>query len=207
MTLQAVRAEEKGSSVLWESAIAAFEAEDQRQAPAEGGIVFVGSSSIRLWDVRQSFPDLPVINRGFGGSQVTDAVFFTPRIVTKYRPRTVVFYSGDNDLAFGKSPETVASDVAKFVDRVRQDLPTATIFLLSIKPSVARASIRGKQIRANELIEAMAKQQADVKFVDVFSILLDSKGEPRPELFLPDQLHLNEAGYKVWTEKLRPMLR
>lgn len=191
----------------WEATIASFEKGDLENAPPEGGIVFVGSSSIRLWDLKKSFPNLPAINRGFGGSEVSDSVHYVDRIVIKYKPRTIVFYAGDNDIAHGESPEQVASDAREFVAKVREKLPETKILFLSIKPSGARAKLRDKQDQANALVKQLGEKDPLFKFIDVGSVLLDKDGMPRPELFLPDQLHLNAKGYDLWNEILTAALK
>src|SRR5262249_4332898 len=122
----------------WEKAIAAFEKADMTKPPPENAVLFVGSSSIVRWKLPQFFPMMDVINRGFGGSQLADSVHFAPRIVNKYKPRTVVLYAGDNDLATGKTPEQVATDFREFVKMVRRDLPMTKIVYISIKPSISR---------------------------------------------------------------------
>ncbi len=191
----------------WKEDLARFDKEDAEHLPVEGGIVFVGSSSIRLWNLAKSFPGLPVLNRGFGGSEASDAVALAERIVIKYHPRVVVFYSGDNDLARGKSPKEVAKDFERFVITVRETLPEAKIILLSIKPSVARAALRAEQTVANVEIEKIADTVPNVRYVDIGRCLLDDQGEPRPDCFILDRLHLNDEGYRRWSEKLRPVLQ
>lgn len=191
----------------WESAIAQFEKSDKASPPPRGGIVFVGSSSIRLWDLKKSFPDLPAINRGFGGSEAADSAHYADRLVIKHRPRLVVYYAGDNDLSRGKSPETVQADTAEFAKKVRAALPETTIILLSVKPSQARANLVEKQRRTNALFKELAESDPHIKYVDVGSILLDGNGKPRPELFLADRLHLNPEGYRLWAEILKPHLK
>lgn len=203
----AVAAPQNTVAGKWEATMTAFEKGDRENPPPEGGIVFVGSSSIRLWDLKKSFPNLPVINRGFGGSEVSDSVHYVDRIVIKYKPRTIVFYAGDNDIAHGESPEQVASDVREFVAKVREKLPETTILFLSIKPSGARANFRDKQETANAMIRQLVAEDQRFKFIDVGSVLLDKNGVPRPELFLDDRLHLNAKGYDLWNEILAPSLK
>lgn len=190
----------------WEKAIAAFEQQDREQAPPKDGIVFVGSSSIRMWDVKKAFPELPVINRGFGGSQLADSVHFAPRIVLPYKPRTIVVYAGDNDLKGGKTPETVFRDFQDFVKVVRKELPKTRIIYLSIKPSPSRWNIYDKASQVNGLIGAFCKEQQGVQIVDVGTVLLGDDGKPKPELFIKDQLHLNPQGYALWNKVLQPYL-
>lgn len=190
----------------WDKAIETFEKSDQDKPPAKNGILFTGSSSIRLWKLDQSFPSLAAINRGFGGSHISDVVHFAPRIVVKYQPRLIVFYAGDNDLAAGKTPERVRDDFKAFVEAVRKDLPKTRVVFLSIKPSPARAKIVEQQKKTNGLIEDYCRGVEGVAYLDVGKALLGADGKPRAELFLKDGLHLNEDGYKVWNEILRPRL-
>ncbi len=113
----------------------------QGKSAGKGGILFVGSSSIVRWDVAKWFPNMPVLNRGFGGSQIADSVHFAERIIVPYRPRTIVFYAGDNDLASGKTPEQVLADFKAFVSKVRASSPEAKIIYVGIKPSIKRWSL------------------------------------------------------------------
>src|SRR5262249_46670543 len=136
----------------WEKEIAAFETADQKQPPPKGGIVFVGSSSVRLWDVKKAFPNLPVINRGFGGAQIEDSTHFAERIIFPYEPCPGVFYSGDNDLNSGKSPEKVAEDFKALVKKMADRLPNARFYVISIKPSPSRWKLFEAQSEANKLI-------------------------------------------------------
>jgi lysophospholipase L1-like esterase len=201
------RAEDKPDFARWEKDIAAFERRDMDRPPPKNAIVFVGSSSIVKWDLAKSFPGVEAINRGFGGSQLTDSAHFVPRIVTKYEPRLVVLYAGDNDLAAGKTPEQVADDFRAFVQAVRKELPKTRIVYLSIKLSIARWKLADKIRQAGALIEASCKQDEGVQYVDVATPLLGQDGKPRPELFAKDGLHLNEKGYEVWAAVLKPYLK
>jgi lysophospholipase L1-like esterase len=191
----------------WEKDIAAFEAQDQKSPPPKDGIVFVGSSSIRKWDLAHSFPDLPAINRGFGGSQLADSVKYAQRIVTAYRPKVVVLFAGDNDLPGGKSPEQIAEDFASFVKKVRAALPETRIVFVAIKPSPARWKFYERQQEANELVRRQCMAGKNLAFVDVVRPMLGDDGQPRRELFVQDQLHLSEAGYQLWTKLLAPHLK
>lgn len=192
----------------WEKAIAAFEKQDEAKLPAKGGIVFVGSSSIVKWKLGDYFSDLPVIQRGFGGSQLADSVHFAPRIVTKYEPKIVVLYAGDNDLASGKSPQQVAADFDAFVQVVHNKLPETKIIYIAIKPSVARWKLIDKVRAANTLIaERCAKDDKRLVFLDIQPLMYGENGEPDPQLFVKDGLHLSDEGYRRWSEKLKPYLK
>jgi len=192
----------------WEASFAAFAADDALHPHPPGGVLFVGSSSIRLWnDLENQFSDLPVvIKRGFGGSQLTDCVKHLSRLVLRYEPRTVLVYAGDNDLAAGSTPQEVLHRFVAFVDGVRAALPAARIAYISIKPSPARAALL-PQIRAtNTLIRDYAENAPNVDYIDVFTPMLAADGMPRRELFRDDALHLNADGYALWKRVIRPHL-
>lgn len=191
----------------WENEIQAFERQDAKHRPPENAVLFVGSSSIRLWKLEESFPDLDVINRGFGGSQLADSVHFAERIVIAYRPRLVVLYAGDNDLAAGKKPEQVLADFKQFAAKVNAALPETRIAYLSIKPSIKRRALIDRVRETNAAIEQFISDDKRLTYVDVFKPMLAPDGQPRPELFLADGLHLNAEGYKLWASVLEPTLK
>lgn len=194
-------------STKWEQDIVAFEQQDAVVRRMPGGIVFVGSSSIRLWEsLHDDFPGVPIINRGFGGSRVRDSTWYADRIVTPYQPRAVVFYAGDNDLFEGRTPQQVRDDFEAFVDKVRASLPDVRIAFIAIKPSPSRATLLPQVREANALVREYAKGAGDVDYLDVFLPMLDAQGRPRPELFVDDQLHLNRSGYAIWAGVVRPWI-
>jgi lysophospholipase L1-like esterase len=191
----------------WEKEIAGIEQRDAQQKPMAGGIVFVGSSSIRLWELDKSFPDLPVANHGFGGSTIADSVHFFDRLVTPLKPKTIVFYAGDNDLANGLSTEQVHDDFDAFLGLVNEKLPEAKVIYLPIKPSPSRFKLLEKQQQANKAIkQSLASKTKHGVYLDTVAPMLDDNGQPRPELFRNDKLHLNDTGYELWTKLLRPLL-
>jgi hypothetical protein len=142
------RADDKPDFSRWEKDIAAFEMKDKESPPPKGAVLFAGSSSIRLWDLKKSFPTLEAINRGFGGSQIADTTHFAPRIILKTEPRIIVLYAGDNDLAAGKKPDQVSKDFQAFAQVVHKQLPKTRIVFVAIKPSPARWHLVDKQTKA-----------------------------------------------------------
>ena len=193
---------------IWEKDIKAFEAADKTNPPPRNAILFVGSSSIRLWNtLREDFKEFPVINRGFGGSQMADSVELAERIVLPYQPRQIVVYAGDNDIAAGKSPEQVCADFQAFVKKVHAVLPRTRIGYLAIKPSGSRWKLVEKMKAANQLIADFTKKDERLAFIDTFTPILGEDGQPKEELFKADKLHLNEKGYAVWVGVVRPFLK
>lgn len=191
----------------WEKEIAAFEQADAKNPPDRGGIVFVGSSSIRLWKtLAEDFPQHRVLNRGFGGSEIADSSYFAERIILPYAPRLVVLYAGGNDLNSGKPPEQVIADFKTFFATVRAKLPDAEIAYISSAGNPARWAQVERVKAVNTSIEAFLKDQPRAKFIDVFHRMLGDDGLPRPEIFVADKLHMNAEGYKLWTEIIRPLL-
>lgn len=184
----------------WESAIAAFEESDRDKTPQPGAVLFVGSSSIRGWDLEKHFPDVPTINRGFGGSQMSDAVYYADRIVIPYKPSVIVVYAGDNDIAAGESAEQVTKDFEQFVQTVHEQLPTARIIFVAIKPSIKRWNLVNQMRLANKAIRSLIEKDPLLGFVDIDTPMIGTDGKPRKELFAKDGLHLNDEGYALWSE-------
>lgn len=196
------------SEAVWEDALAAFAAADLKSAPAPGGVLFVGSSSIRLWDSLESdFAGARVIKRGFGGSRLYDCVRLLDRLVIQYRPRIVMLYAGDNDLAEGSTPEEVLERVKAFTEGVHSRLPGTRVWFISIKPSPARRALIDRARAANQLVEEYAATHPALDYIDVFTPMLAADGSPRRELFRTDALHLNDAGYALWRSIIRPFVR
>ena len=192
----------------WEKEISAFEASDKTNPPPREPILFVGSSSIRLWkSLAAAFSAHKVINRGFGGSQIDDSIALADRIIVPYQPKLIVFYAGDNAIANGKSPDQVFADFQTFVNKVHRALPKTRIAFISIKPSPSRWNLADKQKAANQLIKALCEKEKQLSYIDVFTPMLGANGEPRPELFVDDKLHLNAKGYELWESVIRPCLK
>lgn len=192
------------SNAAWEQDMQRFAAADVATPPPGQAVLFVGSSSIRLWTtLAEDFPGVPVINRGFGGSEIRDSTWYADRIIVPYAPRQVLLYAGDNDLSNGRSPQQLQADFRAFVARVRHDLPKVRIAYISNKPSPSRANLLQAQRQANALIQADAKRLR-VDFIDVFTPMLDANGQPREDLFIEDRLHMNAAGYALWRQVMAP---
>ena len=194
----------------WKDSLDAFAAIDLAKAPVQGGVVFVGSSSIRLWDgLENQFGDsgTTIVKRGFGGSRLSDCARYVAKLVLPYKPSRVVVYAGDNDLAEGATPEDVAESFRDLAAQIHAALPEARITYVSIKPSPLRAALMPAAVEANAKIEAQTRTDPRLEYVDIYGPMLDAEGRPRLELFLPDRLHLNAEGYAIWRTAIAASLK
>ncbi len=201
------------SPTIWEEArrpgarsIKGYEEEARRNPPPEEALLFAGSATIWMWDLAKWFPELRTINRGFGGSMISESTYFADRIILPHKPSTIVMYAGDNDIWLGKSPELTAEHFQAFVDKTHAALPRTRIIFISIRPSIARWNVVEKFREANRLIRQFIETDPRLFYVDIDDAMLGPDGKPRPELFIEDQLHLTDEGYRIWTERLRPVL-
>lgn len=199
-------AEEESPSKRWESSIQGFEKQDAENPIVPGGILFLGSSSIRMWDLNQWFPDLPAVNRGFGGSEIADSIYYFDRLVVPYAPAAIVFYAGDNDVAKGKTADQVTNDYKAFAGKVHEAFPEARLFYVAIKPSTARWNLYPEMKKANVAIKTHTETHEREIFLDIEAGMLDAKGKPKKELLLKDGLHMTDAGYQIWTDLVKPQL-
>ena len=191
----------------FEKEILAFEASDKTNPPPKDAALFIGSSSIRLWkSLAADFPAHKVINRGFGGSHISDSVRNAERIAIPYHPRLIVFYAGGNDIHGGKSPERVFADYKAFVAKIHAALPKTRIAYISIAGNPSRWAEVQRVKEANGRIEAHTKTDPRLQFINVFPRMLGDDGQPRPEIFVEDRLHMNERGYQLWKEIVGPYL-
>ena len=190
----------------WEPEIRKFEEQDKKSPPSAGANLFVGSSSIGLWKLPASFPNHVCINRGFGGSQLADSARYAERIVIPSKPSVVVLYAGDNDIASGKTPLAVRDDYRILRDKIQAALPETKIVVISLKPSPSRWKFREQAQEANRLLREEVAAGKNQTFVDVWKPMLGEDGMPRADLFVKDNLHMNETGYKVWNGLVEPHL-
>jgi lysophospholipase L1-like esterase len=191
----------------WEKNIVAIEKRLTAESPKPGGVFFVGSSSIVQWDLNKWFPGKSYVNVGFGGSVIADSTHFAARIVTPFKPATVVFYAGDNDIAGGRKAAEVEADFRAFVAVVRKDNPACRVLYLPVKPSVARWKKFDEQTKANALVRAFCEKQSGLVYVDIVAPMLQADGTPDPDLFVKDGLHMTAKGYEIWTAAVSRALK
>lgn len=192
----------------FESSIIQFEQEDQINGFHPDAIMFTGSSSIKMWttlDVDMS--PIPVVNRGFGGSTLPEVTYYADRIILPHRPKIIVIYCGENDLANDHTKANLALKSFKaFYSYMKQNLPETKVFFIAIKPSISRWHYWAKMKEANEKIENFIKSKDNYYFVDTASQMLDQSGTVLQDIFIKDNLHMNEKGYAIWTSVLKPIL-
>jgi lysophospholipase L1-like esterase len=191
----------------WEKEVAAYEEADRKNPPPKEGILFIGSSTIRLWKtLAEDYPNLKVINRGFGGTEITDSTHFADRLIFPHQPKQIFLRAGGNDIHNGRTPSQVAADFASFVHVVHERLPRTEIIYISVSPAPSRWGETDKYRELNRLIREMALEMPRVGFVDTFDMVLLPDGSARPELFVKDRLHFSTEGYMLLRERVRPFL-
>lgn len=194
------------SRPFW-SEIQAFQKQDSIAMPPKNGIVFIGSSSFRMWnDAEQTFKKYNVINRGFGGSTLSDAILYADELVLAYQPRQVVIYSGENDVAAGASAEETFNRFKTLAAKIRKKQPDVPLLYLSMKESPSREQFKDTLLKANNLIKNHIATLPKAEYLDVNIKMLDKNGKTRPELFREDMLHMKKEGYDIWEKAVRPHL-
>lgn len=199
-------AQDKKTPPFWNE-IQAFKKKDSISMPAKGGIVFVGSSSFRLWtELEKVYKKYGAINRGFGGSTITQANSYIDDLIVPYSPRQVVIYSGENDMAQGASAMEVLNNFAACFSNIRKKLPNTAVAYVSMKLSPSRTQYSDGVLHANTLIREFLGHYKNTAFIDVTSVMLAKDGSLRPELFIKDMLHMNQKGYDLWIKAITPHL-
>ena len=199
----------KAQNAPFYSEIEHFKKQDSIQFPPKHAILFLGSSSFRKWeDVQKYFPGYTIINRGFGGSTIPDAMRYLNEIVFPYEPKQVVIYEGDNDLASSDkiTADSVLNRFEKLFSLIRKHLPNTAIAFVSIKPSPSREKLMPEMQEANSMIKTFLSHQKNAAFIDVYHVMLNKDGTPDKSLFIEDELHMNDKGYHIWQRIIKPYL-
>ena len=192
----------------WEKEVSAMEAADKKILPPKNASLFIGSSTIRLWkSLAQDYPDVAVINRGFGGTEIVDSTHFADRLIFPHEPKQILLRAGGNDLWAGKTPEQVFTEFKEFVAAVHTKLPETKITFIGLSPSPSRRAQANREKKLNDLAGGFIRDKPLLSYVETYDLTLDSNGKPRPELFVSDMLHFNEAGYKLLAERVRPAMK
>jgi lysophospholipase L1-like esterase len=198
------------STIPFQAEIDVFIKKDSIAMPAANSILFVGSSSFNYWkDISNYFPGYPIINRGFGGSSLTDIIHFNQETILKYKPKQIYIYCGENDIAASDTitPAIVFERFKTLYTIIRTHLGNKVpIMYVSIKPSVARWSMEEKFVASNSLIRNFINKQKQTQFLDVHSAMLDTNGMVFKDIFIGDKLHMNAKGYAIWQKIIAPTL-
>lgn len=191
----------------WEESIQKYEKRDQANPPEEGTNLFVGSSSIAIWqDIQDYFPDHDVLNRGFGGSQFSDIIHYADRIIYPYKPAKIFIYEGDNDLWAGEKLNDIVAEARQLREMIAEQLPGIPVAFISPKPSAARWDKKKQYEKLNRKLRKYTEKTANTEFVDIWCPSLDENGNVFTHIFLEDDLHMNAEGYKIWQEQIAPYL-
>ncbi|MFT4641941.1 MAG: lysophospholipase L1-like esterase [Verrucomicrobiales bacterium] len=204
--IDAEETKERPKPERWDKVMAKFAEADVAKPPTKGGILFVGSSSIRMWDTKRWFPKLETLNRGFGGSWLQDSIHHAEKIVFPYEPKTIVLYAGDNDVSGGLKAAAVFEDYVKFATQVHARLPKTEIIFVAIKPSLKRWNLWPEMKAANDLVAKRCEAESLECFADIALLMLDKEGKPNPKFFVEDGLHMTAVGYEAWSGLLKTML-
>jgi lysophospholipase L1-like esterase len=194
---------------FWDD-IEAFKKQDSTHFPGTNKILFVGSSSFTKWtDVQSYFPSYPIINRGFGGSSLPDVIRYREDVIFKYKPKQIVIYCGENDLASSDSvtAKMVYDRFVQLFNFIRKKLPNVSVVYISMKPSPSRQLLLSKMREGNAMIQTFLKTKKQTGFIDVYKEMIDDEGKPIPELFVEDNLHMNKKGYVIWQKAIEPYLK
>jgi len=196
--------EDNPDPLRFKDEIASYLQADISNPPPEGCYLFIGSSSMRMWkSLQEDFTGYPVINRGFGGSHFSDAIYYFDDLVKAYNPSKIIIYEGDNDIAGSKSPNKIMKDLKTLLGMIRDNLGQPEIAIISAKPSPRRWELKDKYEKLNAKFKDLASKSQDLTYIDVYTFMLNDTGRPEPELFLEDSLHMTGEGYKIWEEQIR----
>ena len=184
-----------------------FKKLDNENFPGKGKILFTGSSSIRFWEsLEEDMEPLKVLNRGFGGAQISHVIYHFEEIIKPYNPKAIVFFCGTNDLTALKTPEETVHDFKKFYSLIRNQFGNIKVYMIGIKPSVDRFYLDEEEKIFNNSIKLLASEDAYLEYIDVWDSMLNEDGSRMPELYIEDGLHMNKKGYEVWTKIVRKSL-
>jgi len=192
---------------FWDE-IQAFRKQDSIQQPHDGMILFIGSSSFRLWKTaNEDLHNPTILNRAFGGATLLDVIYYQDDVVLKYKPKKIVIYCGENDIASSEkvTPDIVFDRFKTLYGNIRKQFPQTPVLFVSIKPCILRWSMKDRMMAANKLIKEYISKQKNTTFVNIWDKMLEN-GEPKKDIFIEDNLHMNAKGYAIWVKELEPFI-
>ncbi|MGB3182074.1 MAG: GDSL-type esterase/lipase family protein [Cyclobacteriaceae bacterium] len=191
----------------FEAEVEQFTVSDRNNPPGDSIVLFTGSSSVRMYtDLAAHFPHHNVLNRGFGGSQFSDLMYYWDKLILPYDPIKIFIYEGDNDIEAGESPEDILAEAATLRQMLAQQLPGVPVVFISAKPSIARWHLKEAYEELNSGLQKLAQRTDNTKYADVWNPMLDENGEVYQDIFVEDNLHMNEKGYAIWQQVLAPFM-
>ncbi len=197
---------QRGSEPFY-AEIAAFKQQDSIRMPAKRAILFVGSSSFTKWkDIQDYFPGYPLINRGFGGSSLTDVIRYADDVISPYDPKQIIIYCGENDIAANTTASVVLQRFKQLFAMIRMGFKAVPVYFISVKPSPSRWKYEQVIVEANRLVKQFLSRQTHAGFIDIHQDMLQANGSVKDELFIEDRLHMNARGYAIWQKKITPVL-
>ena len=209
LTLFALAFSQEKKPMFWQD-IQEFKKKDQQTPPQKDAILLIGSSSFTKWqDVSDYFPGKTIINRGFGGSRLTDLNYFSEDLLSPYQPKQIIVYCGENDFADDKNlkADVVVERFKTFYQKIRSKFPNIEVDYISIKYSPSREHLWPQMKEANKKIKKFMKKQKKAEFIDITKIMNDSKGNIRKDIFVEDMLHMTPEGYRLWTSVMNPYMK
>lgn len=173
----------------------------------KGSVVFTGSSSVRMWkNLQEQFPDVAIINSAFGGSRADQLLMHLDKSILRFEPSKVFIYEGDNDINSGQDISDIMKNLDALVTKIQAKYPNTIVNLIAAKPSPSRWDKKVSYVALNDLIRQYATTHDKVNIVNVWDIMLDDTGKPRADIFIEDNLHMNEKGYELWKEIFTPFM-
>ena len=191
--------------LVWASDIETFA---ERGVGEPESLLFVGSSSIRFWgELAEDMAPVPVINRGFGGSKIGDVVHYADTLFQADSPRAIVIFVGTNDMTpqQTKSVGTMTAGFSAMMSALRKQHSDVPVYYIAITPSPLRWAIWDEAVAVNEAIQMIISQMPNTHYIDTGEALM-SEGEPNPDNYVLDRLHLSTKGYDIWAEIIRSWL-
>lgn len=195
--------------MFWQD-IQNFKKLDQETTPPKNSILLLGSSSFTKWqDVSDYFPGKVIINRGFGGSRLTDLNYFSEDLLSPYQPKQIIVYCGENDFADDAKlkADVVVDRYKTFYKKIRQKFPNIQVDYISMKYSPSREHLWPQMKQANKKIAKFMKKEKNADFIDITKVMNDSNGNIRKDLFVEDMLHMTPEGYRLWTSVMSPYMK
>lgn len=192
----------------FESEVIALNDKEFKIDPNKEVVVFTGSSSIRMWNtVQDYYPHINAINTGFGGSHFSDLFYYLDELIFRFEPKKVFIYEGDNDVAGEKSPMEILLNSAMVYGALSTRLPDAEFFFISPKPSISRWHLKDTYEETNSLLRDFCDVNENLTYIDVWNPMLNDSGEPMKNIFIEDNLHMNEKGYQIWGKVIGEYLK